>query len=55
MTAVTRTEGRLGLAHKSKENEVQVLLVREFRQLNDSIVPIFDILKAMVCLLLPCV
>ena len=55
MTAVTRTEGRLGLSHKPKDTEIQVLLVRGFRQLNDSMVLIVDILKAMVCSLFTCV
>ena len=48
MTAVMRTEGRLGLAHQPKENEVQILLVREFRSLNDTLVLILDVLKSMV-------
>ena len=48
MTAVSRTEGHLGLAHRPKEHEVQVLLVREFRSLNDTLVLILDVLKAMI-------
>ena len=34
MTAVMRTEGRLGLTHTPKEGEIGILMVREFRQMN---------------------
>ena len=54
MTAVSRTEGQLGLAHRPKEHEVQILLVREFRSLNDTLVLILDVLKAMVRLCPTC-
>ncbi len=55
ITAVSRTEGRLGLAYRLKEHEVQILLVREFRSLNDTLVLILDVLKAMVRLCSTCV
>ena len=45
---VSRVERRLGLAHEPNEAETQILLVREFRQLNDSIVLLLDIFKSLI-------
>lgn len=55
MTAVMRTESRLGLAREPDEREVQVLLVKEFRRLNDSMNQFLDILKSFICMLLACI
>ena len=48
ITAIRRTDKRLGLPHHPSTEDTQILLVREFRQLNDSIVLLLDILRASV-------
>ncbi len=51
LTAVSRAGGRLGLSHHPNENEIGELMVREFRQFNESMTQFLDILKSVVGML----
>ena len=55
LTAVNRTELRLGLSHKPDENDLQRLMVQKFHQLNDSMTEVVDIMKSSVYMLFACV
>ena len=54
LTAITRTEGRFGLKKKPKGDDYLGLLVREFRQVNETLVLGLDVLKSLVHPLLTC-
>ena len=54
LTAITRTEGRFGLKKKPKGDEYLGLLVREFRQVNETLVLGLDVIKSLVHPLLTC-
>ena len=43
MMATTRTEGRFGLSKKPKGDDFRGLIVREFRQLNETAILMLDV------------
>ena len=54
LTAITRTEERFGLKKKPKGDEYLGLLIREFRQVNETLVLGLDVIKLLVHPLLTC-